>query len=295
MGAGGESSLRDAWPRANPASALAGDAEDILVALVVRARRAHPDLPIDGARFVRALAQVAGQDAAATLRELHAEDFGLAVACADRLPGALEQCDRLCRGAIAAAIARIDTGTDFRDEVRQILWQRLFVGGDGRPPRIASYGGRGPLAAWVAVAAQRVALDLRRATMRASAADPDADQLLPAHEHPEADYLRSRYRGEFEAGVRAALAALGHRDRLLLRLTTLSGLSHEQIAAMYGVNQSTVSRWIARARADVLAAAEHEVCARLGLPASEFRSLAGLFLSNLDLSVSRVLETVDES
>jgi RNA polymerase sigma-70 factor (ECF subfamily) len=289
MVAGGESSLRDVWAAANPASELGAEAEDHLGALIERARRAHPDLSIDGARFVTALARAAGEDAAATLREVHAEDFGLAVACAGALPGAIERCDRLCGAAIAAAVARIDTAPDFRDEVRQILWQRLFVGDAGRPPRIASYGGRGPLAAWVAVAAQRVALDLRRVAMRAPAADPDADQLLPAREHPEADYLRSRYRDEFEAGVRAALAALGHRDRLLLRLTTLSGLSHEQIAAIYSVNQSTVSRWIARARADVLAAAEHEVCARLGLPASEFRSLAGLFLSNLDLSVSRVL------
>ncbi len=274
--------------------ALPADAEDLLGALVIRARRAHPELPIDGVRFVTALARVAGADAAGTLRELHAEDFGLAVACADGAAGALERCDRLCRPALAAAIARIDTAVDFRDEVRQILWQRLFVRDGERPPRIASYGGRGPLAAWVAVAAQRVALDLRRAAVRAPAADPDADQLLPAHAHPEADYLRSRYRAEFEAGVRAALAALGHRDRLLLRLTTLSGLSHEQIAAIYGVNQSTVSRWIARARDAVLASAEHEVCARLGLPASEFRSLAGLFLSNLDLSVSRVLATIDD-
>ncbi|HVY40406.1 MAG TPA: sigma-70 family RNA polymerase sigma factor [Polyangia bacterium] len=291
MVAGGESGLRGAWAEAGPASALPAGAEDRLVALIERARRAHPELSIDGARFVTALARVAGDDAAATLRELHAEDFGLAVACAAGVPGAVERCDRLCAPAIAAAIARVDTAADFRDEVRQILWQRLFVGADGRPPRIASYGGRGPLAAWVAVAAQRVALDLRRAAGRAPAADPDADQLLPAREHPEADYLRTRYRGEFEAGVRAALAALGRRDRLLLRLTTVSGLSHEQIAAIYSVNQSTVSRWIARARADVLAAAEREVCARLQLPLAEFRSLAGLFLSDLDLSVSRILES----
>ncbi|MES1207346.1 MAG: sigma-70 family RNA polymerase sigma factor [Pseudomonadota bacterium] len=291
MGAGGEASLRELWARASPGSPLSVGAEDELAALLARARRAHPELSIDGARFVTALARGAGAD---TLRELHAEDFGLAVACAAGVPGALERCDRLCRPAIAAAIARIDTAADFRDEIRQILWQRLFVGDEARPPRITSYAGRGPLAAWVAVAAQRVALDLRRVALRGAAADPDADQLLPAREHPEADYVRSRYRAEFEAGVRSALAALGHRDRLLLRLTILSGLSHEQIAAIYGVNQSTVSRWISRARADVLAAAEHEVCARLGLPASEFRSLAGLFLSNLDLSISRVLATSDD-
>lgn len=295
MVAGVGSSLAEAWARASPAAALPAGAEDQLAALLARARRAHPELPMDGPRFVTALARLAGQDAAATLRELHAEDFGLALACADRVPGAFERCDRLCSGAIAAAIARIDGAADFRDEVRQILWQRLFVGDTGRPPRIASYGGRGPLAAWVAVAAQRVAIDLRRAAGRAPASDPDADQLLPAPEHPEADYLRSRYRGEFEAGVRAALAALAPRERLLLRLTTLSDLSHEQIAVIYSVNQSTVSRWIARARADLLTAAEREVCARLALPPAEFRSLAGLFLSDLDLSVSRILASGDDA
>jgi hypothetical protein len=39
-----------------------------------------------------------------------------------------------------------------------------------------------------------------------------------------------RYKTEFEDAVRDALAALPDRDRLLLRLTTVSGLSHEQIA-----------------------------------------------------------------
>jgi RNA polymerase sigma-70 factor, ECF subfamily len=294
MGLVGASSLAELFARAHPGADLPEGAEHRLAELLDRARRAHPDLAITGACFVRALAGVTGDDLADTLRELHAEDFGLAVACAAAVPAALERCDRQCSGGSAAAIARIDAAADFRDEVRQILWQRLFLPVDGRPPRIASYAGRGPLAAWVAVAAQRVAIDLRRTAVRPGGVDPDADQLLPAHEHPEADYLRSRYRGEFEAGVRAALAGLADRDRLLLRLTTVSGLSHEQIAAIYAVNQSTVSRWIARARADVLAATEREVCARLGLPASEFRSLAGLFLSNLDLSLSRVLESRDE-
>ncbi len=286
--------LRDVFENARPAGVLPDDAEDRLVELVGRARRAFPDLAIGGERFVAALARVCGDDVPGALRELHAEDFGLAVACADGVPGALAHCDRLCARAIAAAVARIDPAADFRDEVRQILWQRVFVGSPERPPRILTYTGRGPLAAWVAVAAQRVAIDLRRAAIPTAGVDPEADDLLPAREHPEAAYLRGRYRAEFEAGVRAALAALGDRDWLLLRLTALSGLSHEQVAAIYGVNQSTVSRWIAQARAAVLEVTEREVCARIGLPAAEFRSLAGLFLSDLDLSLSRVLDTGEQ-
>ena len=71
----------------------------------------------------------------------------------------------------------------------------------------------------------------------------------------------------------------------------MSGLSHEQIANIYKVNQSTVSRWIAKARADVLEATERIVCGKLGVKRDEFMSLAGLLVSRIDLSISRVLET----
>ena len=97
-------------------------------------------------------------------------------------------------------MARIDRSPELRDEVRQTLWQRLFVGTPGQAPRILSYAGRGPLAGWVAVAAQRIALDLRRAATRAAGSDPDVDQLLPTDDHPEVDYLRMRYKTEFEDG-----------------------------------------------------------------------------------------------
>lgn len=295
MGSVRDGDLRALFARARPEVVLPVGAEERLAELLARARRALPDLVVDAGRFIAALARAAGEDVAAALAELHAEDFALALACADGSPGALERCDRQCATAIAAAVARIDPGDDFRDEVRQVLWHRVFVGGPNQPPRIGSYGGRGPLAAWVAVAAQRVAIDLRRSALRTAPVDPEVDDVLPVATHPEADYLRGRYRPEFEAAVRAALAGLPDRDRLLLRLTLVSGMSHEQVGAIYGVNQSTVSRWIARARAEVLAATERDVCARLNLPHSEFRSLAGLFLSDLDLSLSRVLHASDDS
>jgi RNA polymerase sigma-70 factor (ECF subfamily) len=237
------------------------------------------------------LAHVVGDDVAQGLSELYAEDFALGLACVDKVPGSLTHIERLCGHAIDAAVARIDRSPELRDEVRQTLWQRLFVGTPGQAPRMLSYAGRGPLAGWVAVAAQRLALDLRRAASRAAGSDPGVDELLPANAHPEVDYLRMRYKTEFEEAVRDALAALPDRDRLLLRLTTVSGLSHEQIANIYKVNQSTVSRWIAKARADVLEATQRSVCEKLGVQRDEFMSLAGLLVSRIDLSISRVLET----
>jgi RNA polymerase sigma-70 factor, ECF subfamily len=259
--------------------------------VVEKAALVWPGLAIDPVRLVVHLARVIGDDVAQGLAELYAEDFALALACVDKVPGALTQVDRLCGPVIDAAVGRIDRSPELRDEVRQTLWQRLLVGTPEQAPRLLSYAGRGPLAGWVAVAAQRLALDLRRAATRAAGSDPCVDQLLPTDEHPEVDYLRMRYKTQFEDAVRDALAALPDRDRLLLRLTAVSGLSHEQIANIYKVNQSTVSRWISRARAEVLEATQRNVCHKLGVQRDEFMSLAGLLVSRIDLSISRVLET----
>ncbi len=259
--------------------------------IVDKATRVWPDLGVDPARLVVQLARVVGDDVAQGLDQLYVEDFALGLACADQRPGALAQLDRLCGPAIAAAVGRIDRSPELRDEVRQTLWQRLFVGTPGQAPRMLSYAGRGPLAGWIAVAAQRIALDMRRAATRVGGMDPGVDQLLPGDDHPEVDYMRNRYKAEFEDAVREALAALPDRDRLLLRLTTVSGLSHEQLANIYKVNQSTVSRWIGRARAEVLEATERTVCRKLGVKRDEFMSLAGMLVSRIDLSISRVLET----
>jgi RNA polymerase sigma-70 factor, ECF subfamily len=286
-----ELDLAGIYARACPSGRLPGDLEGRLQALVARVAQAWPDLTIDHARLIEAIARAAGDDVEPGLTELHVEDLALAVACADGVPNALAHCDRLCASAITAAVARVDRSADLRDEVRQILWQRIFVGTTGKSPRIQSYAGRGPLAGWVAVAAQRVALDLRRSAARTTSMDPRADEVLPANQHPEIDYLRTRYKAEFEAAVREALAGLPDRDRLLLKLTIVNGLSHEQLANIYSVNQSTITRWIARAREQVLAVTEREVCSKLGMPPGEFRSLAGLLVSRLDLSISRVLDT----
>jgi RNA polymerase sigma-70 factor, ECF subfamily len=291
MAAEREPELARFFARARPAARLPADLEVRLRTLVGRAMSAWPELTIEPERLVEAIARAVGDEVEARLDDLYVEDLALALACGAGAPNALAQCDRLCAGAIAAAVARVDRSPDLRDEVRQILWQRIFVGTAAEPPRIRSYAGRGPLPAWVAVAAQRVALDLRRSAARAPVGDPLIDQVLPAHEHPEVDYLRTRYKAEFEAAVREALGGLPDRDRLLLKLTIVSGLSHEQLANIYGVNQSTITRWIARVREQVQEATEREVCAKLRMPPGEFRSLAGLLLSRLDLSISRVLDT----
>src|SRR5205809_6675492 len=161
-----EPALAELFLRERPGGGDPAVLEPRLRDIVAKARLAWPEMLPDPERLAVHLARVIGDDVEQGLRDLYVEDFALALACADRAPGALAHMERLCGAAIDAAVARIDRSPELRDEVRQTLWQRLFVGTPGQAPRILSYAARGPLAGWVAVAAQRIALDLRRAATR---------------------------------------------------------------------------------------------------------------------------------
>ena len=68
---------------------------------------------------------------------------------------------------------------------------------------------------------------------------------------PELAYLKERYRDAFTDALSAAVSALSDRDRTLLRLYHVDGLSLEAMAALYRVHLSTVSRWLTCARENV--------------------------------------------
>ncbi len=157
-------------------------------------------------------------------------------------------------------------------------------------PRILSYAGRGPLAAWVAVSAQRTALSLRRkeasaqARHRAAAAEEFVDSI-----HPELAYLKRTYRAAFVTCFEEAFAALTNRERTLLRLHLVSRLRLEQMAPMFQVNISTISRWLAGARDSLLTQTREGLSRRLHLAPGEFDSLARLLRSQIDVSLVRLL------
>ena len=90
-----------------------------------------------------------------------------------------------------------------------------------------------------------------------------------------------------------ALATVGERDRLVLRLHLCSRVTVDSIGKMYGVAQSTASRWLLQARQAVSDEALRLLRERLGLRPSELHSLAGLVASQIDVSVSRLLAPQD--
>jgi RNA polymerase sigma-70 factor (ECF subfamily) len=269
----------------------------LLARIEAAGRAAWPELPLPPGRFGAYLgARVAadGAQLGSALGDVHAEDLYLACACVEAVPGAVEAFRRQCRDVVALVVHGIDPAPSFADEVEQTLFQKLLVAGAGAgepPPRIASYSGRGPLAGWVGVAAQRIALGL----LRGEAVQKRARERAVAEQRsidldPELLYLKQRYRLEFEAAFQRAVASLPDRERTILRLHLVAGLTLDAIGVIYRVNPSTASRWLASARERLSADTERDLRQRLRLSPAEFDSLARLVVSQLDVSVCRWLE-----
>jgi RNA polymerase sigma-70 factor (ECF subfamily) len=250
---------------------------------------AHPGLDAPG-EALRAL--LCRQLASGGPREEHAADLYLTCAAATGAPAALERLDQHLSAAVSAALSGTDRAPPVLAEVRQLLRERLLV---GDPPRVLDYTGRGPLHAWLRVAALRVAHNRRRASSRQAALPSraaEASDLLPAID-PELAIIRARYKGEFPAALRAAFAELPPRDRVVFRMHFLDGLNIERIGLVFRVHRATVARWISAGRATLAERTLALLGERLRLDPAELQSLLRVVRSSLELSLGQVLAEAD--
>jgi RNA polymerase sigma-70 factor (ECF subfamily) len=220
------------------------------------------------------------------------DDLYLACACATGVPGAAAVFTGRYRPTVRSAVARIVRDADAA-EIEQRVSNDLLVGSGTTPPKIASYAGRSPLERWLGIVAQREALTwLRENRAEARARVAAAAEPKPGGGvHPEIAFLKERYRSDFEWALRQALERVAERERVLLRLHVVNGLTVEAIGKMYGVSQPTASRWLATARETLLADVKATLAARLGTASDEIASLAGLVASRLDVSLSALLRS----
>jgi RNA polymerase sigma-70 factor (ECF subfamily) len=274
--------------------------DSTLDALLVGAQAAWPQLTLSAGVFIRHLGATLdplAADAVAALHRLHGADLFLACACLHQIDGGLAAFEAAYLRPLPALLAgALDIAPAEVDEIRQRLRVKLLVADPSspRPPLIASYSGRGPLGAWVRVAAVRIGLTLardarigervgRRAASEALRAQGTAD--------PELRFLKDRYRRDFAAAFAVALATIADRQRALLRLQFVAGLPLEKIAAIYQVDRSTVSRWLAQARGQLLDRTELDLRERLGVEPAEFESLARLLTSQVEIDLPDLLRT----
>lgn len=253
---------------------------------------AWPHLVLDDDLFARHLGRcvaLAEPEAkpADVLGQLVIPDLFLACAAGHRVAEAVEV---VC-GYVDTAVRRIVGQKTSGNDVAQILRQRLCVAVDDQPAKILSYLGRATLDRWLTAVAQRTALSLSRT----DGAQHRMKQRLAAEAvmatlDPERRYIKTQYEAEFHQALRHALHDLSDRWRTLLRLHVFAGQTLEHLAVVYDVDDSTISRWLAKAQRELLERTAHHMQEKFGVRKDEFPSLVRVLASQLDVSIARLLE-----
>ncbi len=256
--------------------------------LYARGRRLYPAFALDETAFASHLERCGAHHSVPT-DLAHVGDLFLAAAALSGDPRAVLELTRHCSPAVSRYTGRVTGASADLDDVAQELWKLLLMGTGNEPPKLAIYSGRGPLSAFVGITAQRIAL---RRALRADAATRAARAAVEMDAltlDPELSIVKESYRKSFQEAVAEALLALDDRARMVLRMHVVDRVSLERIARAYDVRQSSVSRWLEKARRQVARDTYRALKARLQLSQSDLRSIRGLVASQLDMSISRLL------
>ena len=256
---------------------------------LAEAHAAWPTVHLDEAAFVeRTLARL---PEAATLDQalaVHASDLWIAAACAAGDPIALAAFEAHFIAPLGAVLGATGSDADQIDEVKQELRRKLLVS-DGDAPRIADFSGRADLRTWIRTAALRTRIDLVRRRRDIPVEEEELLALPAIADDPELAHMKERYRADLGTAIAEAIHLLVPRDRLLLKYHYIDGHSIDRIGAIYDIHRATAARWIASAREALGVQAQRLLSTRLGVSASQLRSIARLVESQLDLSIQRLL------
>jgi RNA polymerase sigma-70 factor (ECF subfamily) len=271
--------------------------EQTLAAVLRQAREAWPGVQVPDEVFLSFLAErVQGEPyplGALSTRCL--PDLYLACACLAGVPEAASAFQDRHYPMIARAVHSLDEQRTFTEDVQQMVYERLFVGSGERGPRIAAYRGEGELGTWIRVVAVRLAQNLVRGARRTVPLESDSllHETLKSERDPELTYLGALYQPALRAAFQSALASLSDRERNLLRLSCVEGVTQEALARSFKVHRLTLSRWLGKARSKLLKATRKRLAEALGASSSEVGSLMTVLESRLALSIRRLLEPPD--
>ncbi len=262
---------------------------DALALRLHDAQRAWPSATLDPAEFASYLAHRLPPDS--KWRRLHTSDLYLAAGCTAGLHTSLTAFEAAFFGDLRPVARRVYADVDL-DELGQEVRARLFVREAPRPPRIASYDGRGELRSWFRVAVMRTAINRRRAqrnTGVVSVEDELLEAVVPRSHSPELE----PYKDEYSVAVRNALvSAIGEltvRHRLVLRYSTVDRLSLQDIGTLLGVHKSSAHRQVALARTKLVEAIRRQLESELNVSGKDLESVILLALSRVEVTLSRVL------
>lgn len=255
--------------------------------LLATAEEAWPNLELPESLFVKHVAQrLHGQPSVSeALASLHASDLYLACACCERQSRALILLDQRFLRQVPTWVSRIRADPSFSDDVGQTLREKLLVGSARSPGKISEYSGRGPLLSWLRVSALRVAIDIHRKTHPVPVSNPaeQEEQFLRIAPSAEIAYIKARYQGLLGQALIEALSSLSDEEHNLVRLYYSDGLSMEQVAAIFGVNRSTIKRRLDDTCSRLLTEIKRCLRQHIQLTSAQLRSLVNQLLSRFEM------------
>jgi RNA polymerase sigma-70 factor (ECF subfamily) len=255
------------------------------------AQRAWPGVTLGFERFMTHAAEVgfSPQGAPTEPDGSHGPDLFLATACGDGDRPAIGALEHRYMDPTRSSLKRLDPRPEFIDDVMQELRTKLLVPPE---PRILRYGARGPLLAWIRVAASRIAIDSLRSVREPVLRQPrDPDALEGIDFGPEVQLLRAAYRESFQDALSTTLAGLSAQDRNLLRRHLVQRMTWEEIAGPYRLHPATVARRLMALREQIATAVRAHLAGhhRSEGGATSMESMAAAIRSEVYVSLAPLL------
>lgn len=275
------------WAASGAARTLEDEAQ--LQQAFEAARATYPGLSGAPADFFRYLgSRYPGPDVGEYLDQINVAELYLAWACIWGDRRALSIFDRSYLPEVRAGASRLRCAEDELDDITQEVRRRLLAPRPDGPPRLATLTARGDLRALIRLMALRAGISLRRQHGRELPADDHILEVAGSDGSPAVEFLKQEHRELFGRALERALARLEPRTRSALKLHSIEGVPLAKVATMYRVDRSTVTRWIQRARADILADTRRALIAE-GIAPDHFDSFLDVLRSNFEVSLQRLL------
>ncbi|MBN1206614.1 MAG: sigma-70 family RNA polymerase sigma factor [Myxococcaceae bacterium] len=136
-----------------------------------------------------------------------------------------------------------------REDILQDVRGKLLVAEAGATPKLKQFGGESTLVSWLRTVLVRESLSHLRGRGPKQGELSELVESLPARGlSPELDFVRRSHRVVFTEAFTRALEGLEPRERSVLWLSFVEGLSIDQLGVLYGVHRTTAARWVVRAR-----------------------------------------------
>jgi RNA polymerase sigma-70 factor (ECF subfamily) len=171
---------------------------------------------------------------------------------------------------------------------------------DGEPARVASYRGFGSLKGWLKVVLYHITQDRYREDKKTVSLDDDsgrgeegtsrAERIESPAPPPDADIVQKRCHEAFQAALPQAVIVLDDREKNLVQLYFVKGLQGNELAPMFRVHESTVSRWLDKLRLHLKSTIERVAHSRCGMTPRDVRECYEVLGKGLHVSLDRILE-----